>query len=128
VDTGTFVFKESTKPGQLQVAQTDAGYKTTDQLALPIGTLIAALVVIGHHRHCARPILETEMAKGTVKWFNPTKGYGFIQPSGGGGRDVFVHISAVERAGLNSLNEGQTVEYEIENNRGKEAAVNLKIK
>jgi hypothetical protein len=44
--------------------------------------------------------LETEMPKGTVKWFNPTKGYGFIQPTGGGGKDVFVHISAVERAGL----------------------------
>jgi cold shock protein len=54
------------------------------------------------------------MARGTVKWFNPTKGYGFIQPQGGGGRDVFVHISAVERAGLSTLNEGQTVEYEIE--------------
>ena len=67
------------------------------------------------------------MPTGTVKWFNPTKGYGFIQPSGGGGRDVFVHISAVERAGLSSLNEGQTVEYEIEINRGKESAVNLKI-
>ena len=63
------------------------------------------------------------MATGTVKWFNPTKGYGFIQPSGGGGRDVFVHISAVERAGLSSLNEGQAVEYEIESNRGKESAV-----
>ena len=48
------------------------------------------------------------MARGTVKWFNPTKGYGFIQPSGGGGgKDVFVHIPAVERAGLSSLNEGQ---------------------
>ncbi len=67
------------------------------------------------------------MATGTVKWFNPTKGYGFIQPSSGG-RDVFVHISAVERAGLSSLNEGQPVEYEIESNRGKESAVNLKIK
>jgi CspA family cold shock protein len=67
------------------------------------------------------------MAKGTVKWFNPTKGYGFIQPAGGG-KDVFVHISAVERAGLNSLNDGQTVEYEIESNRGKDSAVNLKIK
>jgi CspA family cold shock protein len=55
----------------------------------------------------------TEMPTGTVKWFNPTKGYGFIQPSG-----VFVHISAVERAGLRSLNEGQTIEYEIESNRG----------
>ena len=67
------------------------------------------------------------MATGTVKWFNPTKGYGFIQPSDGG-KDVFVHISAVEQAGLNSLNEGQTVEYEIESNRGKESAVRLKVK
>jgi Cold shock proteins len=48
------------------------------------------------------------MARGTVKWFNPTKGYGFIQPQGGGGRDVFVHISAVERAGLSTLNEGKS--------------------
>ena len=68
------------------------------------------------------------MATGTVKWFNPTKGYGFIQPTGGGGKDVFVHISAVEQAGLSSLNEGQTVEYELESNRGKEAAVKLKVK
>ena len=68
------------------------------------------------------------MAKGTVKWFNPTKGYGFIQPSGGGGQDVFVHISAVEQAGLSSLNEGQNVEYEVESNRGKESAVRLKVK
>jgi CspA family cold shock protein len=71
---------------------------------------------------------ELRMAKGTVKWVNPTKGYGFIQPSGGGGKDVFVHISAVEQAGLSSLNEGQTVEYEIESNRGKESAVRLKVK
>jgi len=63
------------------------------------------------------------MATGTVKWFNPTKGYGFIQPSGGGGRDLFVHISAVEQAGLSTLNEGQAVEYEIESNRGKGSAV-----
>ena len=68
------------------------------------------------------------MAAGTVKWFNPTKGYGFIQPSGGGEKDVFVHISAVEQAGLRSLNEGQAVEYEIESNRGKSSAVKLKIK
>jgi CspA family cold shock protein len=53
------------------------------------------------------------MARGTVKWFNSQKGYGFIQPQGGGGKDVFVHISAVERAGLSSLNEGQVIEYEI---------------
>ena len=67
------------------------------------------------------------MATGTVKWFNPTKGYGFIQPAGGG-KDVFVHISAVERAGLSTLNEGQQVEYEIISDRGKESAGNLKVK
>jgi CspA family cold shock protein len=67
------------------------------------------------------------MPKGTVKWFNSQKGYGFIQPSGGGGRDVFVHISAVERAGLSSLNEGQVVEFEIVENRGKASAENLKV-
>ena len=68
------------------------------------------------------------MATGTVKWFNPTKGYGFIQPSGGGGKDVFVHISAVERAGFSTLREGQQIEYEIVSNRGKESAENLKVK
>ncbi|MGH6737733.1 MAG: cold-shock protein [Bradyrhizobium sp.] len=67
------------------------------------------------------------MASGTVKWFNPTKGYGFIQP-GGGGKDIFVHISAVERAGLSTLNEGQQVDYEIISDRGKESAGNLKVK
>jgi len=66
------------------------------------------------------------MPKGTVKWFNPTKGYGFIQPQGGG-KDVFVHISAVERAGLSTLNEGQVVTYEVVPSRGKEAAENLKV-
>jgi CspA family cold shock protein len=70
----------------------------------------------------------TKVATGTVKWFNPTKGYGFIQPQGGG-PDVFVHISAVERAGLSSLNENQKVDYEIETGRnGKSSAVNLKVK
>jgi len=67
------------------------------------------------------------MPKGTVKWFNPTKGYGFIQSQGGGGRDVFVHISAVERAGLSSLNEGQVVEFEEVSNRGKTSAENLQV-
>jgi CspA family cold shock protein len=64
--------------------------------------------------------------KGTVKWFNPTKGYGFIKPNSGD-RDVFVHISAVERAGLSNLNEGQVVEYELVTNRGKTSAENLKV-
>ncbi len=67
------------------------------------------------------------MATGTVKWFNPTKGYGFIQPQDGS-RDVFVHISAVERAGLSSLNEAQTIEYEIVSNRGKQSAENIKVR
>ena len=67
------------------------------------------------------------MATGTVKWFNPTKGYGFIQPSDGG-KDVFVHISAVERAGLSTLQENQQIEYEIVSNRGRNSAENLKVK
>ncbi len=66
------------------------------------------------------------MPTGTVKWFNPTKGYGFIQPDEGG-NDVFVHISAVERAGMDGLNEGQKVSYELERGRnGKMAAGDLK--
>ena len=69
------------------------------------------------------------MPSGTVKWFNATKGYGFIQPHGGGdGRDVFVHISAVQRAGLTTLNENQQVEYDLVENRGKTSAENLKVK
>jgi cold shock protein len=67
------------------------------------------------------------MATGTVKWFNPSKGYGFIAPQDGS-KDVFVHISAVERAGLTSLNEGQVLEYEVVSNRGKQAAENLKTR
>ena len=65
------------------------------------------------------------MSSGTVKWFNTTKGYGFIQPDDGGA-DVFVHVSAVESAGLRALNEGQKVSFDLQNERGKAAAVNLK--
>ena len=62
------------------------------------------------------------MPSGTVKWFNPTKGYVFIQPDGGGGKDVFVHISAVDKAGFTSLAEGAKVSFDIVANRGKESA------
>ena len=65
------------------------------------------------------------MAIGTVKWFNPAKGFGFIQPESGD-KDVFVHISAVERAGMGTLAEGQRVSYDIVNERGRNAAGNLK--
>lgn len=66
------------------------------------------------------------MANGTVKWFNSTKGYGFIAPDDGS-NDVFVHISAVEKAGLRQLSEGQKVSYDIADNKGKTSAVNLQL-
>jgi cold shock protein len=66
------------------------------------------------------------MATGTVKWFNPTKGFGFIEPQGGG-KDVFVHITAVQAAGLTSLADNQKLSYEVVSERGKESAANLKL-
>ena len=66
------------------------------------------------------------MANGTVKWFNPNKGYGFIQPEDGG-KDVFVHISSLEKSGLRSLNEEQKVSFDLAENKGKTAAVNIKV-
>jgi CspA family cold shock protein len=69
---------------------------------------------------------SADVATGTVKWFNATKGFGFIQPDSGG-KDVFVHISAVEKAGLSSLNEGAKVSYEEMENRGKTSAENLRV-
>jgi cold shock protein len=78
---------------------------------------------------CGRSFNKREccgVATGIVKWFNATKGYGFIQPDSGG-KDVFVHISAVEKAGLSSLNEGAKVSYEEVSNRGKTSAENLRV-
>jgi CspA family cold shock protein len=69
---------------------------------------------------------DDHMASGTVKWFNTSKGFGFIQPDDGG-KDVFVHITAVQAAGLNGLNDGQKVTFEVVRERGKEAASNLKL-
>ena len=66
------------------------------------------------------------MATGTVKWFNGNKGYGFIAPEGGS-RDVFVHITALQAAGLDGLDDGQAVSFEIENSNGRESAVNIQL-
>jgi CspA family cold shock protein len=86
----------------------------------------AAILFSGVLRYLRKSYLEQTMAKGTVKWFNSQKGYGFIQPQSGG-KDVFVHISAVERAGLSGLNEGLVVEYEEVSDRGKTSAGNLRV-
>jgi CspA family cold shock protein len=70
---------------------------------------------------------KADMPSGTVKWFNVTKGYGFIAPDGGG-NDVFVHIKAVQKAGFNGLVEGAKVDFDVIDNRGKQAAENLRVK
>jgi cold shock protein len=87
----------------------DFGYKRRAAVARPFGGVLSK---------------DALMATGTVKFFNTSKGFGFIEPSDGG-KDVFVHISAVERAGLSSLNEGDKVSYEVVSERGKLAASNL---
>ena len=89
------------------------------------GFSLAGLAVRRSNR--ARLKGSADVATGTVKWFNGQKGFGFIQPDGGG-KDVFVHISAVEKAGLSGLNEGDKVSYDIVSDRGKESAGNLKVK
>lgn len=66
------------------------------------------------------------MATGVVKWFNPTKGYGFVKPEQGG-PDVFIHISALEKAGIGNLNEGQRISYDLSTNKGKTAAIQIKL-
>ncbi len=88
-----------------------------DWPSLPLTLRPAAHLTQGH-----------EMPNGTVKFFNTTKGFGFISPESGGGKDAFVHISAVERSGLQGLNEGDKVSYDLEKGRdGKESATNLKL-
>jgi CspA family cold shock protein len=83
--------------------------------------------VVATHRANSRNLKDELMTEGTVKWFNSQKGFGFIQPSDGG-KDVFVHISAVERSGLNGLNEGQKVSFDLVTDRknGKASAGNLR--
>ncbi len=96
------------------------------------GSLVALLVgdaqpiAPPNHSSLTPTWKERAMATGTVKWFNATKGYGFIMPQDGG-KDVFVHITAVQAAGLNGLNDGQKVSYEIVMERGKAAATNLRL-
>ena len=119
------------KPEQ---ASADSGYCSEPNLKALVAGLPAAVQKSPYHPavipgtsmwRCSYSI-GADMPKGTVKWFNSQKGYGFIQPQGGS-KDVFVHISAVERAGLSSLNEGQVVEYEEVSNRGKTSAENLRV-
>jgi CspA family cold shock protein len=81
---------------------------------------------VGDAAGCTTSLKEAKMATGTVKWFNAQKGYGFIQPDDGS-KDVFVHISAVERSGIGNLREGQKLNYELERGQqGKTSAVNLR--
>jgi CspA family cold shock protein len=74
--------------------------------------------------HVSVFLQEADMAQGTVKWFNPQKGFGFIQPDNGGS-DVFVHMSALERAGMRSLNEGQKIIFDVATEKGRDSATNL---
>jgi CspA family cold shock protein len=102
---------------RLTVARRSAGSRRRVLLAAYCATALGC-------RQCFNR--DSDVATGTVKWFNPAKGLGFIQPDSGG-KDVFVHISAVEKAGLSSLNEGAKVSYEEKENRGKTSAENLRV-
>src|SRR5690606_17235258 len=111
----------------IRVTSISAAQGSTPLASAP-GSDLAALPDLDGRPGCsgAPSATEADMAIGTVKWFNPTKGYGFIQPENGG-KDVFVHISAVEQAGLKSLNEGQKISYELATTKGKTSAANLKL-
>src|SRR5882757_1976687 len=95
----------------------------------PVHARRVLLAARPHRRSAAASVIarESDVASGTVKFFNTTKGYGFIQPDTGG-KDVFVHISAVEKAGLDGLLEGDKVTYDMISDRGKESAGNLQVK
>jgi CspA family cold shock protein len=123
--------RRATSGGQLLYYKTFPGPTSAGDIAAFLDLLSSRLPVVLEPVQ-SRGIVQAEQREravtvGTVKWFNAKKGYGFIQPQGGG-KDVFVHISAVERAGLSNLNEGQRVEYEEVANKGKTTAENLKVK
>ena len=101
--------------GKLSLSEEDASAGSP-----PAGLCLASRHCLGLYSRF-NVLGTTNVATGTVKWFNQQKGYGFIQPETGG-KDVFIHISAVEKAGLSNLNEGQKVSYEVVANHGKEGA------
>jgi CspA family cold shock protein len=113
---------------KVRVGQGDKGAQVTEVIEVDANSAQAANMMKQDFAPSPHSPREAgAIVQGTVKWFNATKGYGFIQPQNGGGKDVFVHISAVERAGLSTLNEGQAVEYEQVSDRGKTSAQNLKV-
>lgn len=117
-----------TKPYLTPAIRLRAGRLSLQQARSRIAREGADLVRSCARQFCRRTVRagERTVATGIVKWFIPTKGYGFIQPDNGG-KDVFVHISAVEKAGLSTLNEGAKVSYEERENRGKSSAENLRV-